>query len=460
MNDTNDSLFDGQDSSNQRLVKDLESRYAPSHEDDQHLAHLRQRLFAAISTQNQPVENTSVRANGRSERNERRTRDGVSLWASGRGMWLHRMSQVAAVLFTALLVGALVLVFSHIPHNTMGATTGGALLAVRSFLMNDATTGWILTEQTVLRTTDGGSHWKNVTPAHLRLSAKSIAVFHNTLLAWIAVPQENRATTQLWHTEDGGTTWQSSSLPALFPRDITFVDALHGWLLMSQRDQQDAPAETIQVYRTGDGGKTWAELQTAAALAASTDAPPPGHLPYGGQKSGLHFLNATTGWVTGTVVVGGLSWLYVTHDAGATWQQQLLSLPTGEPSAQMVISRPIFFNAHDGLLPVTFLDYGLCIYVSHDGGTTWHPTSMTSLTPTSTAFADMQRGWITDGSSLLITADGGQQWHKQATSSSFQHITALSFISSTSGWAVSSQSGNASLLLKTDDGGYTWTPLP
>lgn len=455
MNDINNAPLDEQDPPSKRLVKDLGSRYATGHEDDQHLAYIRQRLFSATSAESQPVEDASLRANGRQERNGRRKRDGAYVQANGRGIWLHRMSQVAAVLFTTLLVGAFLFVFSHIPHNTTGST----LHAVRSFLMNDATTGWMLTEQTVLRTSDGGRHWKNVTPVRLQLSAKSVVVFHSAMLAWIAVPQETKATIQVWRTSDGGTTWQSSSLAASFPRAVAFVDALHGWLLIGKRDQQDVPAETIQVYRTGDGGKTWEQLQSATALAASTDAPPPGHLPYGGQKSGIHFLNASTGWVTGTVLVSGLSWLYVTHDGGATWHQQLLPLPVDAPAAQMVVSRPIFFTAHDGFLPVTFRSGGLCIYVTHDAGTTWQPTSLASFTPTVVTFVDMQQGWMTDGRRLFVTTDGGQQWRQQATSSSFGHITALTFASSTSGWAVRTQTGNAPTMLKTGDGGHTWTPL-
>lgn len=459
MNDTNDFPFDEQDSSNQRLVRDLEHRYATGLEDAQHLAHVRERLFSN-SEENQTYEYAHMRANGRLEPYAKEKREGAYIQTIRRGIWSSRMNQVAAVLLTALLVGALVLVFRHIPHPTTVGMTGSTFLAVRSLQMNDASTGWLLTEQTVFRTSDGGVHWKNVTPVGLQLSVKSVAVFSSAMRAWIAVPQENAATTHIWRTTDGGTTWLSTALPVPFPRAITFVDAQHGWLLASQSDQsQDASAETIEVYRTEDSGKTWVQLQTASALAASTDAPPPGHLPFGGQKSGIHFLNASTGWVTGTVIVDGLSWLYRTHDAGATWQQQLLPLPAGEPSAQLVLSYPLFFTARDGLLPVTFLGHGLCIYVTHDAGTTWQPTRLASFTPTTVTFADMHYGWMTDGSTLLVTTDGGQQWRKQSTNSSFQHITILAFTSSTSGWAVSTQAGNASAILKTNDGGHTWTFL-
>jgi photosystem II stability/assembly factor-like uncharacterized protein len=309
--------------------------------------------------------------------------------------------------------------------------------------MIDLTAGWALSEHAVLRTTDGGLQWKNVTPPNTLLTRESIAEFLTASLAWVATPRTNGTTTQVLRTTNGGQTWQQSTVQATFLKQITFIDSQHGWIL-SGWGATGGPAEAVSVFRTSDGGKTWSNV--ANALPASTDTPPPGHLPFGGQKSGIHFLNVSTGWITGTVVVNNLAWLYVSHDRGSTWSQQSLSLPTGIPSAQLSLISPTFFSATDGILPVIFSDNisgrGIAtdIYVTHDGGTTWKSTTPLPLASTSIDFVDMQHGWVTDGMVLYHTSDGGQHWAKLSPGANFKQITYLSFVSSTTGWAIGSQS--------------------
>jgi photosystem II stability/assembly factor-like uncharacterized protein len=329
--------------------------------------------------------------------------------------------------------------------------------------MIDLTTGWALSEHAILRTTDGGLQWKNVTPPHTLLTRESSADFLTASLAWVTAPQANGTTTQVLRTTNGGQTWQQSTVPATFLRQITFIDSQHGWIL-SAWGATGGPAEAVNVFRTSDGGKTWSNV--ASALPASTDTPPPGHLPFGGQKSGIHFLNVSTGWISGTVLARDLAWLYVSHDEGSTWYQQSLSLPSGVPSAQLSLISPTFFSATEGVLPVIFSDLitgrGIAtdIYVTHDGGTTWKSTMPLPVALSKIDFVDIQHGWATDGMVLYITSDGGQHWTKLSPSTNFKQVTDLSFVSSTTGWAIGGQSNTSSFLLKTTDGGKTWTPIP
>jgi len=72
---------------------------------------------------------------------------------------------------------------------------------------------------------------------------------------------------------------------------------------------------------------------------------------------------------------------------------------------------------------------------------------------------DMQRGWVTDGMVLYSTSDGGQHWTKLYPGANFKQVADLSFVSSTTGWAIGGQSNTSSFLLKTTDGGKTWTPI-
>lgn len=332
-----------------------------------------------------------------------------------------------------------------------------------SLHMIDPMTGWALSEHAVLRTTDSGLHWKNVTPPNTLLTRESIADFLTASLAWVATPQVNGAMTQVLRTMDSGQTWQQSTIPVVYLKQITFIDSQHGWILAGWGVRGGA-AEAVAVFRTGDGGKTWSNV--SSALPASTDTPPPGHLPFGGRKSGIHFLNTSTGWITGTVGVNDLTWLYVSHDGGTTWYQQSLPLPPGVPSAQLSLVPPAFFSATDGILPVIFSDVatgrGIAtdIYVTHDEGTTWKSTTPLPLASVALDFVDKQHGWATDGMILYRTSDAGQRWTKLSPGASFKQVTSLDFVSSTLGWAIGGQGNNSSLLLKTTDGGQTWTPIP
>ncbi len=378
---------------------------------------------------------------------------------------------LAAALLAALLVGSLLVVVSLARRSNGGAPVNTSLPSkpaggsdsLIALHMIDLTTGWALSEHAVLRTTNGGLQWENVTPPDALLTRESIAAFLTASLAWAATPQANGTTTQVLRTSDGGQTWQQSTVQATFLRQITFIDSQHGWIL-SGWGAPGGAAEAVSVFRTRDGGKTWRNV--ASALPASTDIPPPGHLPFGGQKSGIHFLNVSTGWITGTVVVNDLAWLYVSHDGGSTWYQQSLSPPTGVPSAQLSLISPTFFSASDGILPVIFSDgvtgrgFATDVYVTYDEGTTWKGTTPISLAAVAIDFVDRQHGWATDGTILYSTSDGGHQWTKLSPGANFKQITYLSFASSTTGWAIGKQSNTSAFLLKTTDGGKTWTPIP
>jgi len=474
MADFEELLSEEADERDQRLVCDLRRIYRTDTQTVEHLARIRHRLL--INDDSSENDRESAQQHympPATQQIQSRTRNAkqARFSVAGDRSWQRRLGVLAAVLFVALLVGSLLFVFNlarrsneGAPGNTLHPSKlAGGTGSLISLHMIDLTTGWALSEHAVLRTTDGGLQWKNVTPPHTLLTRKSIADFLTASLAWVTIPQTNGTTTRVLWTADGGHTWQQSTVQATFLKQITFIDSQHGWILAGWGATGGA-AEAVGVFRTSDGGKTWSNVSNA--LPASTDIPPPGHLPYGGRKSGIHFLNTSTGWITGTAVVNDLFWLFVSHDGGATWNQQLLSLPPGVPSAQLSFNSPTFFSDTDGVLPIIFSDLitgrGIAtdIYVTHDGGATWKSTMLLPTAFGTIDFVDMQHGWATDGLALYTTSDGGQHWAKLSPGANFKQITYLSFVSSTTGWAIGGQSNTSSFLLRTADGGKTWTPIP
>jgi photosystem II stability/assembly factor-like uncharacterized protein len=360
----------------------------------------------------------------------------------------------------ASVITTLVLSLSYAP---VLAQTSSTVPALRSMSMLDALSGWAVTDQpdawALLRTTDGGLHWTDVTPldsSGQRVSVGDLAVL-TPLIAWV-LSFHGFDFGPLFHTADGGKTWSSGIAPPILG-SVDFIDAQNGWGLYGVGAAGSMEAD---IYRSTDAGATWTKVASTTADNESSG------LPFGGDKGDVTFLNATTGWVTGTVGVPDVLYLYVTHDGGYTWQQQQLSLPPGLTSRWFAVTTsPQFFTANDGVLPVFYgsedpatgaaVGAVAVFYITHDGGTTWTSTTPLSVsdvwTPLS-SFTDVNHGWIADGDVLYVTTDGGSHWTAIPPTPLFANVKQIDFISPQVGWALTPAS-----LLKTEDGGLTWAPV-
>ncbi len=116
--------------------------------------------------------------------------------------------------------------------------------------MINATVGWAVSwdiagtgnSYHILRTTDAGVHWKIVLQCTSTQGAGKgfivgcVTDFHSASVATVLAPEFDSATqesqSRIFHTSDGGQTWQSSVVKARYiETPAVFVDALHGWFL-------------------------------------------------------------------------------------------------------------------------------------------------------------------------------------------------------------------------------------
>lgn len=373
-------------------------------------------------------------------------------------------------------LATLVVILTLVPHcGSVPASAQGEAHALDFIHMIGPLAGWAVTAtrepdvNELLHTTDGGAHWKNVTPPGLS-SVEEPAVL-TSLMAWVE-------SSTLLQTIDGGRSWRSlgplpmfrtlgNPTPFSVEGKLDFIDAHNGWRMMGVGA---LGSEEVYIHRTMDGGATWEQVTYA------TSGDERSGLPFGGSKGGMTFLNTTTGWVTGYTAGCDYTYLFVTHDAGHTWRQQHLPLPPQVTSHWNDYTMPpTFFSAREGILPV-FLSYSIkneyceqgnrvvVFYVTHDGGTTWTYTTPVAVrgTPPS-SFADMNHGWMTEGDVLYLTTDGGRRWSRVLLPSSFGDIKQLDFISAQIGWAVRGPAWTLKrtppFLLKTLDGGHRWAPV-
>src|SRR5229473_2081727 len=297
-------------------------------------------------------------------------------------------------------------------------TPAGPVNSLQTIHMIDATTGWALTNTSVLYTTNGWSAWKDVTPHKAALVAGGY--FLSGEEAWIAESGQQPGAI-VSHTADGDQTWQSATLSANVPVDrarMSFINSQDGWI---EAETGGATGNDFEmIFRTTDGGKSWTAVSRTTYGSQSNI---PATFPFSGHKTGLTFINASTGWATGP-------WLYITRDGGATWKQQ--TLPT---APDQVFAPPTFFNARDGILSANSQ-----LFVTHDGGTTWQSTSSLPASSSFVTFIDMQHGWVAvdNGTTLYRTSDGGAHWAKitPAIAASITSVAQLNFVSTGIGWAL------------------------
>jgi photosystem II stability/assembly factor-like uncharacterized protein len=293
---------------------------------------------------------------------------------------------------------------------------------------------------------------------------------------------------RIFHTSDGGTSWQSSLIVA---RDLetpaVFVDALHGWVFATDHFPGPDPSSAyivgsqIALYRTSDGGKTWQRIAAGPATPQVNESTDNDYgIPPLAAGARIQFVSPSTGWLIGTSAhptVTYYSWLYVTHDGGSSWQPVNLAFP---PQAE-ALWQPTFFSSQVGWFPVQTngpapaYSPGSMVYRTQDGGQTWTGASMPFLEVAYADFIDLEHAVTIDSSAkdLLTTSDGWQHWTTLPLPTAFGGISQVDFITPQLGWLRAIKrtgvvrpdpdgglvKGDVSILLQTTDGGTTWQEI-
>lgn len=314
-----------------------------------------------------------------------------------------------------------------------------------SIRMHDTQTGWGTdVYHHLLRTADGGTAWRDVTPPALRAiegrlqirraeffagSQAAVAYKYGVIGAdgtWTRDIYRVRVT----HTANGGRTWTDAAIDTGYefvkPVSVGFTDARSGWLLVRPEYPVDSNEGTL--YRTADGGRTWQRVADTA-------------LP---SNRGVTFTDPDNGWVLSK------EGLWQTTDGGTTWQ---LAFET--PPEQTLAGLPQFVTEQVGYLSVRALKTGqVAIYATGDGGRTWEKRhSLAGYGTPVFLNADMGWTWEYESGTLYLTHDGGRTWTARKYDHNKVGVESVQFVAPEKGFVANRQ------LYTTADGGRTWTPV-
>jgi photosystem II stability/assembly factor-like uncharacterized protein len=155
---------------------------------------------------------------------------------------------------------------SYAWHDTPTGTTAH----FRGLSAVSATTAWVsgytATDGVVMRTTDRGATWQNVSPPGATgLQFRDIEAFDANRAVAMSIG-DNPTDFRIYVTSDGGQTWsvtQQNTNPGAFYDCMTFFDNKRGLLVSDPPDRQ-----SFLVLATDDGGLHWhvTGLQMPAAL--------------------------------------------------------------------------------------------------------------------------------------------------------------------------------------------------
>jgi photosystem II stability/assembly factor-like uncharacterized protein len=258
---------------------------------------------------------------------------------------------------------------------------------------------------------------------------------------------------QILHTDDGFTTWtQQLHDPEVYLRCVGFADETRGWVGTLTRNKR--------LFTTSDGGATWTLVTGLPALAPSAIC-------------GLSVVDASTVYAAGTNFPNRPPRMVRTVDGGASWQGW-------DMSGHATLLVDTYFTDADhgwvvgGLATVPDpgrKDVHAVVLRTEDGGRTWvdRLAGLDIERPLGEwgwkiHFVDQRLGFVAlesfERAAVLKTVDGGDTWTRIDVHDpqGNANIEGVGFLDEHTGWvggwgSSSFQEGFSSA---TTDGGKTW----
>ncbi len=324
--------------------------------------------------------------------------------------------------------------------------------SLRHLQLLDRENGWALTDSGVYHLQ--GGRWENVTPPEGKGIPLTSFFFLDHQHAWLLrLGEQIFASGYLYHTSDGGKSWEGMEVPFLMAT-FDFVNAEQGWAMADLGS--GAGSNAVAIYQTQDAGHSWTLrfVNDPNVAGARQD------IPLAGLKTGFAARDLQTAWVTGTIYMSLVPYLYVTHDGGKSWQPQSLVFPEGDPNAMASVQSPILLSETDVLLSVELVGdlKRTAIYLSQDGGESWRLA--VTLNGQGRFQALSPREWLFWSQNMIFyTTDGGKNWEIRTPNQTFgEELPGMQFLNPQEGFLWVTSEGHISIY-HTVDGGRTWRQI-
>lgn len=369
----------------------------------------------------------------------------------------------------AAIVACVMLVASGSGSVAEAHSTAREPVSLRWLQMVDASRGYALGDGSdtyrVLRTTDGGRDWVDITPGRGTYRATSAITIEGRRL-WFATRIRNRRFA-VEQSNDGGSTWKQS-LPFRDRRGAPAagqpfsIDGRHLYLAVNEGAAAGSSGQAL--FTSSDGGHSWRFVSGTQ----NGSNPRSQQLPFGCDKDGFGFATPRRGFAGG-YCAGGFPFFYRTDDGGRTWHRQLLPVPQ---QCACETTAPTFFGPSVGVLSVYgFAGTGpgrpfLRVLWTQDGGTDWVGSSPRIGRVSRVVVVDAKTVWVAGQAPGNLRAPFNRQYHTEDAGAHWA-VTRLPFdaqnyqldpLDNQTIFAIDTVLGTRSIVV-THDGGRRWQTI-
>ena len=253
---------------------------------------------------------------------------------------------------------------------------------------------------------------------------------------------------EVWHTSDGGSTWDMQKWTEEYIRSVTFATPMRGWFGHLYGDLSEL------MYETYDGGATWTPVPNLPAgsppgicamwavdenvIYASGRYDGPARMlkttdggaswnaldlsEHAGHLIDCYFPTAEHGFVVGgTSYPSGRARILETTDGGDSWIVRHTSSMTGEWCWKISFPTPTV-----GYVSIERSSGPMRVLATTDGGVTWIEKPAPNSREQGIGFISEQVGWVGGGTPTFMTTDGGTTWVEDSFGSRINRIRTLS----------------------------------
>jgi len=376
---------------------------------------------------------------------------------------------------------------------------------VNSLYFTDILTGYAVTINTILKTTNAGTNWNIISTG----SGNSLNAIYfpdtntgyacdyggfvfkttNAGVSWTSLSTGSGALLGLYFidantgfavggfysgvllkTINGGSSWtQMVSFNGTTIHDIYFTNSVSGYAVGTQK------GGSASFYSTVNGGQTWnfqtvpnfiggftsvyfKDLNTGIVvggescnsnIAKTTNAGLTFSNQFAGSKlniNSIYFVNSNTGFASGGIDISGSSIILGTINGGANWNIQF----TGSG----YLGHIFFINSSTGFATGANSSAGL-LYKTTNGGLSWNTLSLSAQSFGEIYFPNQNTGYLTASGGgnypIYKTTDAGINWSIVSTFTNI-YSTSIFFTDANTGYATA----YGGIIKKTTDGAASW----